>query len=199
MFVTIKQFNADNEIDKATLFDQFDSHVSVRTRNESINVHKQLHASLADVSTTAIAAAINGLVWYLRETTGQTFDENDKKQLIHQYQEFIVWANNYVGVRRMKRAGVVAAMFVTHGIDTDSAGAFWNAVRDQNHEDNRHPSRVLGKFLEITIYDPLDRQTKQKWDTRAFYCKCIHGWNAYRGEHGTDLKYHPTAPLPKAR
>jgi len=197
--VRIQQFECDTEIDLATLFAQFDPSRSVRTRGDNINVHRAIEPTLREVSQTSTACAVAGLTWLLRQDAGVTFKESDQLQLVHSHAEFIAWVDQYVGMRRLKRTGVVAAMFATWSKDATAAKAFWDHTREQDHEDPKHPTRKLGRFLELSILDPTDPQTKQKWDTRAFYVKCIHAWNAFRAGEGTDLKYHPTAPLPKVR
>lgn len=197
--VTIKQFQCDAPADLATLFDQFDAPQSARSKNDSTNVHKHLHDELKGISTTNVNVAIAGVVWLLRETSGAFFTAEDMRQLVHQETEFITDVNIYAGTRRLKRPGIMAAMYATRGNNREEWSAFWNAVRDQSHEDSKNGSRVLGKFLELSMYNPLEPGTKTKWDTRAYYCKCVHGWNAAKSSLSTDLKYHKGAPLPKVR
>lgn len=196
--VTIKQFSCDDETDLATLFDQFDSRRSVRTRGDSMNVHKHLQSALEELSTTAVLKIMAGVTWYLRQEHGLVFGEEESKQLIHEHVEFIRFAGSFCGTRRIGKAGVLAAMFA---IFTKAGPApsrlFWDLVSTQGHESPKNATRILGKFLEICVFDVCDPNTKRKWDTRALYSKCIHGWNAYRRGVGTDLKYHATSPLPK--
>jgi hypothetical protein len=197
LHVTIRHFLAETEEDLAILFAQFDNQVSTRTRAERARVHLKLHQELSAIAPTSVTKATSGIAYALSDDGTQKFSREDQEQLIHSQKEFILWANQFVGTRRMSRPGAVAAMFMTWMRDNGAANEFWMLVRDQSHEDPKNASRKLGKFLELSIYDPLDQATKRKWTTRAFYVKSIHAWNAWRGNCGTDLKYHETAPWPK--
>lgn len=199
MFVTIKQFKCDTPLELATLFEQFDSRISVRTNDECNGVHKSVHPELADLSNSIVSFAVRGVAWVIREESGESLTEDQQRQIIHEHSEFIRWCCPLVGTRRMKKTGVIAAMFKTWSVDSDVATSFWTHVRDQSHEDKENATRRLGKFLELCIYDPLDKSTKQRWDVRALYSKGIHAWNAFRQSRGTDLKYHPSSPLPQPK
>jgi hypothetical protein len=197
--VTIKRFECDSLSELAILFDQFDRSISVRTRGDSINVHKSLHGLLDKVSKTSVEKAVAGIAWYIKHVNGTFLSPADQAQLVHHYADFIAWQEPITGTTRMKRAGVVAAMFATWNANPTKAMAFWILVKDQSHEDSRGGSRVLGKFLELAQYNPFETSTKIKWDSRAFYVKSIHGWNAHVTNTTTDLKYHPNAPFPKVK
>lgn len=199
MSVTVLQFQCDTIAELASLFDQFDSPASTRTRGDSVNVHKSVHESLAAVSKTSALKAIAGIAWHIRNVVGKSLNQADQNQLVHHYSDFLQWQVDLTGTRRMNRAGVVAAMFQSWNIDAVIAKQFWVLVRDQSHEDAKNGSRSLGKFLEISVYNPVEQMTKLKWDSRAFYVKSVHGWNAWITNTTTDLKYHSNSPLPNMK
>lgn len=195
--VTILQFECDTEDDLVTLFDQFDARWSVRTHNDSLRVHASVHESLDNISTTAINRCVSGISYAVSNDGKDRLSPDAQKTLLNQYADFVVWAKEFVGIRRMSRCGVVAAMFATWSRSPALATGFWLMVRDQNHPDPRHPTRTLGKFLEQSTFDTHNPATGMRWDTRAFYVKGVHAWNACQAGRHTDLKYHPVAGWPK--
>jgi len=200
MKVMIIYFECDHVSELPVCFDQFDKRWSVRSPADSMNVHKSLHAELHDVSKTNAQNAVQGIAWYVRNVAETVLSVEEQSQLVHQYPSFIATYAPLISTNRMKRTGVIAAMFgiwMVNGYQ-EKIIEFWRMVRDQTHEDVKNGSRTLGKFLELAQYN-VDPSTRKNWDPRAFYFKCVHAWNAYVQGISTDLKYHVAAPFPKIR
>lgn len=197
LFVTIQQFQCDTYDDLVTLFEQFDAAWSTRTKGDRINVHKSVHPELEKISPTTCAVAVTGITYALSEDGRMQIGDDEQTRLIHEHIGFVLWAKDFVGIRRMRRIGVIAAMFATRRRDAEWAAEFWKYVRDESHERADHPTRTLGEFLKLSVLDKNDRHTGKPWTTRAFYVKSIHAWNADREGRRTDLKYHALSPWPR--
>jgi len=197
--VRVKRFQATTAHDLAIIFEQFDSRFSLRSRDEATGVHRAAHEELEEIAPSRVSAVVGGIAWHLRATTGKVFNEADQRELIHTYPATIALCAQYSGTRQFKKTGILAAMFATYEANKRRATDFWKAVSEQNHPDNNNASRTLGKFLEKCVYNPYETNTDRKWDTRAYYAKCIHAWNAYLKGEITALKYFPDAELPVPR
>jgi hypothetical protein len=82
------------------------------------------------------------------------------------------------------------------------AQEFWLAVRDGTGVTPKTPDRVLNRFLlsrgVAPNAGPGHRRRQATATTREMYVRCIHGWNAWRRDTTTDLKYHAQAKIPAA-
>lgn len=190
--VIIDEFNASSLLDVADLFGQFDNRKCTRTPMELVNAHARVHGELDQMSPTRLAASVAGIAYGMCDGRVGIGDAEWRARLTHQHTRFILWADEFLATRFMSRAPVVGAMFRTYGIDQADALVFWHYVRDENHPDRRHASRMLADFLR----DNQIGEGKSFWGARAFYVKAIHGWNAYRRKATTNLKYTALAGIP---
>lgn len=198
MLVAIRRFQCESEIDMAYLFDQFDHRKSLRSMADKINCHKAIEQAVSEISVTHIRVILGGLAYSLCGCGEErTLDEDERVKLLHEYSEFIVWANSYVGPKFMKRNGVVAAMYATHQRNASLATAFWDEVVNASNPDNENGSRKLNAFLVTTSVNHTTQS--HSWDARAFFCKSIHAYNAWRMGVRTDLKYHQSSALPSLK
>lgn len=197
LYARIKQFDCTTPEDLALLFQQFDAQQSTRNSAEKCAPYKMLRPELADVSTSAVNNALIGVAWYLAEKNGVLFAKAEQPKLLSQFPKPIAFVAQFMGTRRLNRKGVAAAIFATYLASSEAAVNFWPYVRDENHEDKDNPTRTLGAFLRHVCIDPIDRNTRKKWDTPAYFAKCIHGWNAYREERTTNLKFYADSELPE--
>lgn len=199
MRATILTFACDNMQDAADLWAQFDTRWSARSEAEQVSTHGKLHSELASVSPTDMKNAVNGIAVALTEcgATGST-DSMSRAHLVHDNVAFIVWTEQFIGMRRMRKSGVIGAMFATYNRNKAVATEFWKHVRDESHPDTDNATRKLARFLRECVVGRDGSGHIIKWSTRAFYAKSIHAWNAYRRGDRTDLKYHETSALPVA-
>lgn len=199
MNAVVDEFVCDTRDDLADLFDQFDNRASLRTSSDKVNAHKGVHDALDSVSATDTKNCINGVALYMSGfEKGNKLDEDERIGLIHTHGGFVLWASPFVRVRALRRVGVVAAMYATYQVDPVEAEKFWRLVKEENHPDNKNPTRKLAVYLRESIARPQFATAATKWkrEPRAFFVKSIHAWNAWRDDRTTDLKYHPNAPLP---
>lgn len=191
----VDEFKCETAEDLADLFDQFDPRKSIRTINDRITAHKSVHDELADIAPTPLAKGTAGIAaFYSGFGESERLEEDERIRLIHKHQEFLLWSCRYLGRRALTAVGAVSAMFATWHRDPEDAELFWDAVRDET-EPAGSPSRKVASFLK----DRFLPHVQKKFDSRATYVKCIHGWNAYRTGQSTDLKYTRTAALPRVR
>ncbi len=188
----VRQFRCESEQDLADLFSQFDNRKSLRTRSDKTKAHTAVEAQLRDLPPTWVAICVDGIAAYSTQFRGGV-DEDDRTGLVHYHQGFIAWAHPFVKSRRIKRVGVVAAMYATRRVNQEAATEFWTLVRDETHPEANNPTRKLAVFLRDSM---LDNRTGRSWSQRAFYAKSIHAWNAWRTGVTTALKFHYTSDLP---
>lgn len=194
----IDEYACDTEMDLCNLFSQFDSAASVRNTADVIGAHASLHEQLAAVPRAIINRCISGIVFTEFEGAIGKCSPEERAGYVHDNVAFIMWAAEYVRGRNLSRAPIAAAMYLTYCRLDESATTFWQMVRDRNHPEVSHATRVLEKWLgeSLNKRGTSGRQAVQ-WTPRAVFVKCIHAWNAFRNRRTTDLKYHPGSPIPR--
>lgn len=194
----VREFECQTDEDFAILFDQFDPKRSSRTKIEKVRAHLYVEGSLTGVSPTMCNDIIGGIAYGLTCNSSWKPDEDERIGLMHEYQNFIMWAKGFAGRRMLQRSSVLGAMFSIRAKGGEALShAFWTQVRDEDHPDSLNATRVLANFLKANVVAGKERRCGNEWSPRAFYVKCIHGWNAWRTNAGTQLKYRPDTDIPK--
>lgn len=192
----VDHFEADSLLDVATLFGQFDSRASVRSRKEIVNAHARVHEELDEMSPTVLSACVAGMAYALCDGKGlRNVSDEERAGLTHDYTDFVRWVNTFAKCRILAKAPVLAAIFKTYNVQRTLAGEFWGMVKEQSHPYSQHPTRILARFL----LENTNRTGTARWVPRAFYVKCLHAWNAFRTDAPTSLKYRPDTPVPPVR
>ncbi len=198
LMAVIDEWKCDEPADLAVCFAQYDDRRSNRTPPEITNAHARVHSELDHISRTILCVIVNGLTYGLEDGKGMTaITADNRAALLHQHQDFVLWAAPLVGSRTMSRVGVVGAMFRTYASDINDATLFWRWAANEDHPDRKHPSRVLARFLIETARPGV--HGRKVITARMYYVKCVHAWNAFRGGNGTALCYHRNAPIPPIR
>lgn len=201
----LRKFVAESAQDLAELFSRFDRNLSVRTALENLKAHASTHDDLDPVKISNLGRAVDGIACALTccGEGAERMTEDERVRLTHHYRDFILFAQKFVCNRYLQRSPVAAVIFLTFEKDEAAAGVFWTHVRDEDHPDRMHPSRRLASFLREACIGKEkvagSANSKLAWSRRAFYVKCIHAWNAFRGGHLTDLKYYENSPIPEIR
>lgn len=193
--VVIRKFQCDSKEDLIELFNEFDNRKSVRTASDKIKVHKSAHDDLDNVTPTAVADAIAGIICYLNDGNSTRTDDDDRTALIHSHKQFIAFSYQFVKKVHMKGPGVIACMFRGYLADPAQCYEFWNMVMNESHPDAGHSTRRLARYLrEIRgkVYE-----STMPTDPRAQYAKSIHAWNAWQRRTTTDLKYREDTKIPE--
>lgn len=189
--VLIDRFVCETREDVADLFDQFDHRKSIRTLIQKVRAHKPAEQSLANVSPTTINVITTGIGCSLSEFRQTT--EEDKVRLIHQYPGFIAWAAPLALKKHLQTRGVVSAIFDTYNKDAVYARGFWDAVAEESHPNNSHPTRKLASFLKSQMGKGNDGR---KFTDIEMHIKCRHAWNAARRNATTELKLYKNSGIP---
>lgn len=217
LFAMIELYECDTLDDLAKLYATFDSRVSVRSTGDINRSFSHAIAELEGVTSATINTAISGLalaIWgdkYSRVTSPE-----QRAELLRANTDFVLWIDSlFHGVgnkdrNAIRRAPVVAAMYLTRQKDKKAAEEFWLAVRDGSGQKHTSGDRRLNKYLLTTaVASGSGRGTKKTGDKARssntsglatgyeMFAKCIHGWNAWRRGAVTDLKYYANAEFPK--
>jgi hypothetical protein len=197
MRVSWKEFHCDSVEDLADLFSQFDAAKSARSLSDIVGAHASIHPEFSNIKKTYIQKAVSGIA-YAMGLSKKLATNDDRAKLVHSHQAFIVWGSGFVRAKHLDRSPVVAAMYKTWSKSPSHATEFWTLVRDENHPDVDHPTRVLATFLRDNIV--RESQTRvNRWSPQAFAAKSIHAWNAFRTNTRTALKCYDTEGWPEVK
>lgn len=209
LFAMVELYECDTLDDLAKLYATFDSRVSVRSTGDINRSFSHAVAELEGIKPKTINAVITGLslaIWgesYARNTTPE-----QRAELLRANSDFVLWCDSlFHGVpnrdrNTLQRGPAIAAMYLTSRKDKKAAEEFWVLVRDGSGPKHTTGDRRLNKYLLTTSIVGGARGRREKSSAgRAtgyeMFVKCIHGWNAWRRNAVTDLKYYANAEFPK--
>jgi hypothetical protein len=198
MTCIIQRFHCDDEADLANLFDQFDQRRSLRSISDKIKAHCGAASDLKDIPVSRVRYICAGIAYYMMNDGKESrLEEEERVRLIHEHEDYILFAHGFAVSRTMVNAGVQAAIYATWLRCSTSASDFWHLVQSENAPQARHSSRVLANFLRDGIGKKKPGTGSSKWTTRAFFCKSVYAWNAYRtGLLINKLRYFANVPWP---
>lgn len=195
--VQIDTFQCDGKDDLPELFEQFDPPISSRSRTDLAVVHARLHKELDGIAPTNLFYIIQGIAaHHLLLEEVERLDMFERANLIHNNIDFALFAHSISKAPRLAKPGLIAAAYETWRLDRADAELFWTQVVDRSNPDPKHPTRLLGNFMCDGLESDKQRTMPTSWDTRAYYAKCIHAWNAWRRNVTTKMKYSREAALP---
>lgn len=206
-FVTIEEYECDTLEDVAKLYATFDSGIQSRTARDIYLSFAATVDALKEVSVTSITLSASGIAYHTWHEKYGAHQPAERAELLLEYPEFVVWLDRLFGdgqhdgerssSKHLRRQPVVAAMFSTYQKAKGQATDFWTAVRDETGMQPTLPDRKLARYLISTgVNDGSGAKRVRKADTREFYVKCIHAWNAWRAGETTNLNYYPDAKIP---
>lgn len=206
-YVTVEEYECDVLEDVARLYATFDSRMQTRTAHDINFSFAGTDPKLASLPHRTINLAVSGMAYVFDPHSRETPPEKAERLL--EYPEFVVWMDDILAGDRtdpkrqnskhLARQAVIAAMFSTYQRSPEDATVFWNAVRDETGESPQCPDRKLARFLMTTGVNMGGGVNRvKKVGTREMYAKSIHGWNAWRKDEPTSLRYYEDAELPKA-
>ena len=203
LYVIIEEYRCETLEDVARLYATFDSKMQTRTASDIYRAFAATVPQLAELPrltlnllVAGVAADFYGIRNYLQRQAAE------RAELLLDNIDFATWANSILTPQDayiLRRVPVIAAMCGTYGKAKKAAEEFWLAVRDQSASRNDHPTRRLAKFLMITNADgaPIaNRRQRHVGDTREFYVRSLHAWNAWRKGEPTVLQYFKNAKIP---
>lgn len=192
--VILRTFHCDEYRDVVELFNHFDNRKSIRTITDKVTAHKAIHTELIDMAPTWVQKALSGIDNFRQMRLDMPrLQEDERTRIIHDETNFIAWSEQFAKHRHLSLAGAMACIFHTYNTDESLALDFWTQVAEESATTPEHPTRKLAKYLVACV----GRDSKPAHhDTRAQYAKCVHAWNAWQASDSTELKYHPSKPLP---
>jgi hypothetical protein len=212
LHVLVEEYQCDTLEDVARLYGTFDSKLGVRT---AADINASFAASvpeLAVMSRRLINLAVAGICYHKNPTVrgGGSSRESaaDRAEVLLDETKFVVWLGDMVGAsgiesktrRHLARASVVAAMMGCWNKAQKPCDQFWTEVRDGTGATPDVPSRKLEKFLLTHVHTARGNQESKnarfKVGDKEMYVKCIHAWNAWRKQEGTNLHYYHDKPVP---
>ena len=180
------------------LYEQWDNVISVRTERDIINSRIKYIEGLNDITPTIVKYSAKGIACHLKLRNPK--EKFDPIELIRPYAHFVKWSSNFINDRKLKRPGVIGAMFNTYNFDIKDSIEFWSSVKNLSGPDLKYPPRTLGEFLKECIFTQGKyKNSNQKWSQKAYYVKCLHAWNAWKKGNTTNLHYHDGSPLPEIK
>lgn len=209
LFAMVELYECDTLDDLAKLYATFDSRVSVRSTGDINRSFSRAIVELEGVVSATVNVAISGLsraIW--GEKYSRVTSPEQRAELLRANTDFILWIDSlFHGISNkdrnaIRRAPVVAAMYLTWQKDKKAANEFWTLVRDGSGAKHTSGDRRLNKYLLTTVVASgainKNRSTAQGLAPGCeMFVKCIHGWNAWRRNAVTDLKYYANAECPK--
>jgi hypothetical protein len=208
IYATTEHYHCDDLDDVARLYATFDSRAQVRTTNDINRAFAAVDPDLCELPTKLVNICVSSLC-YAR--WGESYERSaaDRAEVLleDESKKFLLWAHGILGNknesnRHLWRSPVVSAMAVCFFKCQRDASEFWLAVRDGTGQTPKTPDRVLNKFLlsrgVAPNGGPGHKRKHRTSTTREMYVRCIHGWNAWRRDTTTDLKYHAQAKIPAA-
>lgn len=203
--VVLERYTCKTMKDIGRLYGTFDSKTASRSVRDINMAFASAIPEMAEISSPYIALGISASSFQRWGTNFQSIPAIDRAEQLFDCSAFVTWMHTLVnGHRRsskhLMRGAVAAAMYSMYLKASTKATEFWTLVRDESAPDNKNASRTLAKYLSQAVVGVSHsaKDAKKRASFREMYCKCIHGWNAWRKNETTALQYYPKADLPKA-
>ncbi len=220
-YVTVEEYECDTLEDVAKLYATFDSSLQSRTARDIYLSFAATVPELKVCPANTIVLAVTGMSLHLGQSylgTGTTSTRNqpaERAELLLEYPEFVLWLDSILSAgsegraeaikgrrhaRHLMRQPVTAAMFACFQKSKLAAEQFWTAVRDETGTVPTLPDRKLARYL-LTVGVEKGAGTKRVHPVspREMYVKCLHGWNAWRKNEPTDLRYYADKDVPSVK
>lgn len=206
---TIEHYHCDDMDDVARLYSTFDSRSQMRTTNDINRAFAAIDPELSQMPSRLINMCVSAICWAKFGERWAVVPAQERAEVLldEENKRFIDWSHSVLGTylqgnRHMWRSAVVSAMYASWHKSRKASNEFWLAVRDGTGANPKVPDRVLNRYLlthgVTSNYGERGRRKTAVSSTREMYVKCVHGWNAWRRDAQTDLKYHAQAKIPAA-
>ena len=200
-FINLESYKCDTLEDVAKLYSTYDSKIASRTSADVNRIFAGSVPALSEVPLRVVTATISGMSYAEHGQMYGKIPAAERAEAILDNVDFCLWVHEMIGdgskYQHLRRVPVVAAMFVCWTKSHKAATDFWTAVRDETGKSPTLPDRRLAKFLvTIAVNTGQGAFHARKAQPREFFVKCIHGWNAWRKNETTDLKYYAAKKIP---
>jgi hypothetical protein len=209
VFVIVEEFDCDTLEDVAKLYATYDSKIQLRTASDINRSFAATIPELTDIPSRTIGLAVAGLAYAAIPTQPTVGTAAERAERLFDHTDFVLFLHELyspsdeasAASKHLQRNPVAGAIATTYLKSKSAAGEFWRAVRDETGSKPNMPDRKVARMLITNSVDNgngAHRAAGRKMDARAFYVKCLHGWNAWRRGEATDLKYYLDAKIPAA-
>lgn len=191
--IRVEEYTCPTLKDAAGLFQTFDPKASVRNKADVLRTYSSttkategMPSRVLSVLTTGIAFSEHEKVYRKIPTVDQAMGMLSKTKFNNWFRDLIM-ADGKRGLKEKKhliRMSVVAAMYQTYKIDPETAGEFWEKIRDKGGDDkaNSPPRKLYDWLIKSKVGG---REGKGRVSEREVYISCLQGWNAYKAEEDT--------------
>lgn len=202
IYATIEEYVCDTLEDVARLYGTYDSKLQSRTASDINASFAATVPEFADISRRVIDLCVSAVAYskFLDQYT--KLQSAERAELILDEIGFVWFVAGILSNTESKnfkplaRFTVVAAMYGSFHKAQAKSLEFWTAVRDESGPTPHTPDRKLARFLLTSSPSGSSRVSKRKADSREFYVRSIHAWNAWRKGEGTNLNYYKDAKIP---
>lgn len=201
LYVVIEDYLCDTLHDVARLYGTFDTRAQARTTNEINASFAGAIPELAGIEARIISYCVTGLCFHKWQEQYSQKPAVERAEELIENADFVLWVAAILkdkNAQHLRRGTVVGAMFATYQKNSEAAGQFWMAVRDETAPVRTAPDRVLAHWLltNAVSHGPGAKAGRRSASQREFYVRSIHAWNAWREGRTTDLKFYKDAKIP---
>jgi hypothetical protein len=193
---TLHRYKADDKLDLASLYQQYDNSKSSRTHLDVLRAHGKTHRKLNGMTPWQLSRAVAGISMVESDRTGEKIPLEKRVDYLHAETPFVAWSEKFIGHRSiMTKVGCVGAMYSTWSKDPGAAEGFWTKVQDKSHPSPTHPTR---KYADELL--AVSGRLLTKGEQRELYCRGVYAWNAFRNGQSVQgrLRAKHSGPLPEA-
>lgn len=198
--ILMEYYSAESEREILAMFDKFDSPRCVRKPGDHLAVNANIYPELRTMIKSALTRAISA--FYLHTNGGEMkkVGANERVRAIHteSVRQWAMFSYPFAKTKKTWRNGFLGGMYACWLVHPAEAMRFFTFVKDDSHEDKKHPSSTLSKHLEFLMSDSEGKAGKSKGH-RELYVKTLHAWNAYCDGRSTDLKYYENKAIPRVK
>jgi hypothetical protein len=198
LYAIVEYYECDTLKDVAELYNTFDSKTQMRTVQDINIAFKSTIPALEHVANNLLGLCITGMHYSQLQGDYTRIPAQERAEAMYDHHDFILWVDSILPkqLTQLKKMAVIAAMYLTWQRAPRIATEFWTMVRDENAAKPDHPTRKLAKFIWMNSRYAVDKKFRHRVKDREFFVKCLHAWNAYRNDEGTNLNYYAKAPIP---
>lgn len=204
-YVVLKRFECDDADDLNKAYGSFDTIGTRSVQNlvamkaASLDLDWPLRICGLVVSAAAILENVQNAHKTVKVSLLRKYLKVGKfiNNILHEY---LPEKTSYKDIAHLMRSPVAACMMLTYEKCQSDSIQFWAEVRDGEDLKRTMAPFKVREFLKESNYDRgrgaagNNRRTVSQHEMMS---RCITGWNAFRKNSKTDLKYYPSKPVPK--
>ena len=203
LFAVVEYYECDTLQDVASLYSTFDSRMQARSVRDINASFKSTVPQLNDVTLSLTSTCVSGIAMGIGSADKSVYSKTqpqERAEAMIEHHDFILWCHNLHLPKHLRRAAVIAAMYVTWQKAPRVSTEFWTSVKDETGATPDEPTRKLARYLLVGSVRMTNRSEKAKrTPDKEYFVKCLRAWNSYRSGEPTNLNYDPTKPAPSVK